>query len=58
MIILTFLFTEEKIRALKVGDEVLISGIVFTGREHAGVANGRISGLIPACQCSNKSKNK
>lgn len=26
-------FTEEKIRALKVGDEVLISGIVFTGRD-------------------------
>ena len=26
-------FTEEKIRALKVGDEVLISGVVFTGRE-------------------------
>ena len=29
---LSFPFTEEKIRALKVGDEVLISGIVFTGR--------------------------
>ena len=26
-------FTEEKIRALKVGDEVLISGTVFTGRD-------------------------
>jgi tartrate dehydratase beta subunit/fumarate hydratase class I family protein len=26
-------FTEEKIRALKVGDEVLILGIVFTGRD-------------------------
>ena len=26
---LFFPFTEEKIRALKVGDEVLISGIVF-----------------------------
>ena len=25
-------FTEEKIRARKVGDEVLISGVVFTGR--------------------------
>jgi len=25
--------TEEKIRALKVGDEVLISGVVFTGRD-------------------------
>ncbi len=30
---LTFPFTEEKIRALKVGDEVLISGVVFTGRD-------------------------
>jgi fumarate hydratase, class I len=29
---LSFPFSEEKIRALKVGDEVLISGIVFTGR--------------------------
>ncbi len=26
-------FTEEKIRALKVGDEVFITGIVFTGRD-------------------------
>lgn len=26
-------FTEEKVRALKVGDEVLITGIVFTGRD-------------------------
>ena len=32
MIKLLFPFTEEKIRALKIGDEVLISGIVFTGR--------------------------
>ena len=30
---LTFPFTEEKVRALKVGDEVLISGIVYTGRD-------------------------
>jgi fumarate hydratase subunit beta len=30
---LNFPFTEEKIRALKVGDEVLISGVVFTGRD-------------------------
>ena len=30
MIKLSFPFTEEKIRVLKVGDEVLISGIVFT----------------------------
>src|SRR2546430_6046352 len=29
----SFPFTEEKIRALKVGDEVLISGVVFTGRD-------------------------
>ena len=33
MIKLNFPFTEEKIRALKVGDEVLISGILFTGRD-------------------------
>ncbi len=26
-------FTEEKIRALKVGGEVLISGVAFTGRD-------------------------
>jgi fumarate hydratase class I len=30
---LSFPFTESKIRALKVGDEVLISGVVFTGRD-------------------------
>jgi fumarate hydratase subunit beta len=33
MIKLSFPFTEEKIRALKVGDEMLISGVVFTGRD-------------------------
>ena len=33
MISLSFPFPEEKIRALKVGDGVLISGVVFTGRE-------------------------
>jgi fumarate hydratase class I len=33
MINLSFPFTEEKICALKVGDEVLISGVVFTGRD-------------------------
>ena len=33
MINLSFPYTEEKIRALKVGDEVLISGILFTGRD-------------------------
>jgi tartrate dehydratase beta subunit/fumarate hydratase class I family protein len=32
-------FTEEKIRALKVGDEVLISGVVFTGHDAAGLAS-------------------
>jgi len=30
---LTFPFTEEKIRTLKVGGEVLISDVVFTGRD-------------------------
>ena len=30
---LSFPFSEEKIRALKVGVEVLISGVVFTGRD-------------------------
>ena len=29
---LSFFFTEEKIRALKVGDGVLISSVGFTGR--------------------------
>jgi len=33
MIQLTSPFTEDKIRALKVGDEVLISGVLFTGRD-------------------------
>ena len=33
MISLTAPFTEEKIRALKVGDEVLLSGWLFTGRD-------------------------
>ena len=39
MIKLSFPFTEEKIRALKVGDEVLISGVVFTGRVAGGLAS-------------------
>lgn len=30
---LTFPFSEDKIRALKVGDEVLLSGVVYTGRD-------------------------
>lgn len=30
---LSFPFTESQVRALKVGDEVLISGVVFTGRD-------------------------
>jgi len=33
MIKIEFPFTEEKVRALKVGNEVLISGVVFTGRD-------------------------
>jgi fumarate hydratase subunit beta len=39
MIKLSFPFTKEQIRALKVGDEVLISGVVFTGRGSAGLAS-------------------
>jgi len=43
---LTFPFTEEKIRALKVGDEVLISGVIHTGRDavHKYLHEG---GLLP-----------
>jgi len=41
MIKLSFSFTEQKIRALKVGDEVLISGVVFTGRDMAVRPPGR-----------------
>lgn len=33
MIPLSAPFTEDKVRALKVGDEVAISGVVFTGRD-------------------------
>ena len=33
MTLLTFPFTEAQVRALKVGEEVLISGVVFTGRD-------------------------
>lgn len=33
MIALSVPFTEEKVRALKVGDEVGITGVVFTGRD-------------------------
>ncbi|MGO9587453.1 MAG: hypothetical protein ACLP2Y_14765 [Limisphaerales bacterium] len=39
MIKLSFPFTGEKIRALKVGDEVLIYGVIFTGRDAAGLAS-------------------
>jgi fumarate hydratase subunit beta len=42
-----FPFTEEKVRALKVGDEVLISGVLFTGRDavHKYLHEG---GTLPA----------
>ena len=36
---LSFPFTVEKIRALKVGDEVLISDVVFTDRDAARLAS-------------------
>jgi len=44
---LSFPFTEEKVRALKVGEEVLISGVVFTGRDavHKYLHDG---GALPA----------
>lgn len=44
---LSFPFTEEKIRALKVGDEVLISGVVYTGRDavHKYLHDG---GVLPS----------
>jgi tartrate dehydratase beta subunit/fumarate hydratase class I family protein len=35
-----------KIRALKVGDEVLISGIVFTGRDAQGLPESSIGGRL------------
>ncbi|PYK65774.1 MAG: hypothetical protein DME21_00100 [Verrucomicrobia bacterium] len=34
MISFKFPFTESKIRSLKIGDEIFISGAVFTGHEH------------------------
>ena len=37
---LSFPFTEAKIRTLKVGGEVLISGVVFTGRDVAARSPG------------------
>jgi tartrate dehydratase beta subunit/fumarate hydratase class I family protein len=45
MINLSFPITEEKIRALKVGDEVLISGNVFTGRAR-GLPESFIGGRL------------
>jgi tartrate dehydratase beta subunit/fumarate hydratase class I family protein len=36
---LSFPFTEQKIRALKVGDEMLISGVEFPGRDTARLAS-------------------
>ncbi len=37
---LSFPFSEEKIHALKVSDEVLISGIIHTGRKKAVLKRG------------------
>ena len=47
MIKLNFPFTEAQVRALKVGDEVSISGVVFTGRDavHKYLHEG---GALPA----------
>ena len=36
---LSFPFTEEKFRALEIGDEVLISGVVFTRRDAVQALN-------------------
>jgi tartrate dehydratase beta subunit/fumarate hydratase class I family protein len=44
MIKLSFPFTEEKNRAVKVGDEVLFSGIVFTGQDAQGLPASSIGG--------------
>jgi fumarate hydratase class I len=47
MVKLSFPFTEEKILALKLGDEVLVSGTIFTGRDavHKYLHEG---GALPA----------
>ena len=41
MIQLSYPFTQEKVLALKVGDEVGISGIVFTGRDAVHQGSGQ-----------------
>ena len=48
MIKLSFPFTEEEFRALKAGDEALISGIVFTGRDAQGLPESFIGGRFSA----------
>jgi hypothetical protein len=40
MIKLIFPFIEEKMRALKLGDEMLVPGVIYTGRVAAGLASG------------------
>ena len=48
MIKLSFPFTEEKIRALNMGDEVVIPGVMFTGRDVAARPPGeRVCPISP-----------
>jgi tartrate dehydratase beta subunit/fumarate hydratase class I family protein len=42
---LSFPFTEEEIRALKVGDEVLISGVIHPGTQNARLKQRWICGI-------------
>ena len=55
---LSFPFTEENIRALKVGDEVLISGVAFTGRDaiHKHLHEGGGAAQVLA-ECIKKARN-
>lgn len=49
---LTVPITEEQVRALKVGDQVLVSGIIFTGRDaaHKYMMDNFIKGDCPAAE--------
>ena len=49
---LTVPITEEQIRALKVGDSVLLSGVIFTGRDaaHKYMIDNFVKGPCPAAE--------